>query len=111
MRRLLALAALIPLAACYVPRQIQVPSYEPRAVAIPAECDGLAQRAAAAGAAQLGEADFRMLTFCQHQQLLRAQEEEAVARRMEAHARTAGLVLQAVTVVVGATVAVLTWVF
>lgn len=110
MRRLLALAALIPLAACYAPRQIRVPSYEPRPVAIPAECEGLTQRAAA-GAAQLSEGDFRMLSFCQHQQLLRAQEEEAVARRMEAHARTAGFALQAVTVVVGATVAVLAWVF
>lgn len=111
MRRLLAPAALLPLAACYTPRQIQVPSYEPRPVAIPAECDALTRRAATTGAGQLSEGEFRTLIFCQNQALLRAQEDEAVARRMEAHARTASLAIQAVTVVVGATIAVITWVF
>jgi hypothetical protein len=52
-----------------------------------------------------------MVSFCQHQQLLRAQEEEAASRKLEAHARTAGVVLQAATLVLGATIAVLTWVF
>ncbi|HEX8671518.1 MAG TPA: hypothetical protein VF710_06500 [Longimicrobium sp.] len=103
-------AALLLLGACYAP-SVKMPSYEPRPVAIPAECDALAQRAAAAGAAQLTEADFRMLTFCQHQQLIRAQEEEAAARKLDAHARTAGLALQAATLVLGATIAVITWVF
>lgn len=114
MRRLLPVVApalLVALGACTLPGTVAVPSYEPRAVAIPAECDALAARAATAGAAQLSEPDFRMLTFCQHQQLLRSQEEETAARRMEAHARTFGLALQAITVLVGATVAVLTWVF
>lgn len=103
-------AALLLLGACYAP-PVAVPSYEPRAVAIPAECDTLAQRAAASGTAQLSEPDFRMLTFCQHQQLIRAQEEEAASRKLEAHARTAGLALQAVTLVVGTAIAVITWVF
>ncbi len=103
-------AALLLLGGCYAP-SVSMPSYEPRAVAIPAECDTLAQRAAASGAAQLSEPDFRMLTFCQHQQLIRAQEEEAAARKLDAHARTAGLALQAATLVLGATIAVISWVF
>jgi hypothetical protein len=103
-------AALLLLGACYAPA-VTMPSYEPRVVAIPAECDTLAQRAASSGAAQLSEPDFRMLTFCQHQQLIRAQEEEAAARKLDAHARTAGLALQAATLVLGATIAVITWVF
>ena len=111
MRRLGSTAVLLSLAACSAPAAITVPSYEPRAVAVPAECEPLAARAAASGTAQLSEADFRMLTFCQHQQLLRSQEEETAARRMEAHARTFSLALQAITVVVGASVAVLAWVF
>jgi len=110
-RRPAVAAAAVLLSACQTPRAVQVPSYEPRAVAVPAECDTLVQRAAASGAAQLTEAEFRTLSFCQHQQLIRAQEEEAAARRLEAHARTAGLALQVVTVVVGATIAILTWVF
>jgi len=108
--RLLVPPALLLLGACYAPEAIQVPSYEPRAVAIPAECEGLVQRAAAPGAT-ITEADSRMLSFCQHQQLIRAQEEEAAARKLDAHARTAGVVLQAATLVLGATIAVLTWVF
>lgn len=108
--RLLVPPAILLLGACYAPQAVQVPSYEPRAVAIPAECDALVQRAATAGPA-LSDADFRMVSFCQHQQLLRAQEEEAASRKLEAHARTAGVVLQAATLVLGATIAVLTWVF
>jgi hypothetical protein len=107
---LLVPPALLLLGACYAPQAIQVPSYEPRAVAVPAECEALVRRAAAPGAT-ISEADDRMLSFCQHQQILRAQEEEAAARKLEAHARTAGVVLQAATFVLGATIAVLTWVF
>lgn len=102
--------ALLLLGACYAPQAVQVPSYEPRAVAVPAECEALVQRAAAPGAA-ISEADSRMLSFCQHQQILRAQEEEAAARKLEAHARTAGVALQAATFLLGATVALLAWVF
>lgn len=111
LRHVVLSAALIPLAACYAPASLQMPSYEPRAVAVPPECDALTQRAAASGAASLNETEFRTLTFCQNQQIIRAQEEEAAARRLEAHSRTASFVLQAATVVVGATIAVLTWVF
>ena len=110
MRRLLIPPAILLLGACYAPQSVQMPSYEPRAVAIPAECEGLVQRAAAPGAA-LTEAEFRMVSFCQHQQILRAQEDEAASRKLDAHARTAGVVLQAATLVLGATIAVLTWVF
>lgn len=108
--RTLAPAALLLLGACYAP-SVSMPSYEPRAVAIPAECDTLAQRAAASGVAQLSEAEFRTLTFCQHQQLIRAQEEEAASRRMDAHARAASVFLQAATLVVGTLIAVISWVF
>ena len=88
-----------------------MPSYEPRPVAIPAECDAAVQRAAAAGLGSLSEAEVRLVSFCQHQQLVRAAEEEAAARKLDAHARTAGLALQVATIVVGATIAVLTWAF
>ena len=110
LRRLAASGALLSLAACYRPA-VEMPSYEPRAVAVPAQCEELTKRAATAGTADISEADFRMLTFCQHQQLLRAAEEDAVARRMDAHARAAGVFLQAATIVIGATIAVLSWVF
>ncbi len=110
MRHLLVPPAILLLGACYAPQAVQVPSYEPRAVAIPAECEALVQRAAAPDAA-LTEAEFQRVSFCQHQQLLRAQEEEAASRKLEAHARTAGVVLQAATLVLGATIAVITWVF
>src|SRR5688500_15188140 len=88
-----------------------VPSYDPRPVAIPAECDSLIQRAASEGMASLSETEVRTVSFCQHQQLVRAAEEEAAARKLDAHARTAGLALQVGTVVVGATIALLAWVF
>jgi len=93
------------------PDEIQVPSYEPREVVVPAACDRLVRDAATRGMDRLTEAEARMVSFCQHQQLLRAQEEEAAARKLEAHAATGSLALQVVTVAVGAAVAVLTWVF
>lgn len=92
------------------PGDIQVPSYEARAVAIPAECDALVQQAAA-GVTTLSEAQSRSVEFCQNQHLLRAQEEEAASRKLEAHAQAASFALQLTTVVVGATVAILAWVF
>lgn len=110
LRRLAAPVVLFSLAGCYRPA-VEMPSYEPRAVAIPAQCEELTRRAATAGPAELSEADFRMLTFCQHQQLLRAAEEDVVARRMDAHARAAGVFLQAATIVIGSLIAVLTWIF
>lgn len=116
LRLLLVLLALVPLTGCLGyrlvrPEEIEVPSYEPREVQIPAECEVLIQRAANGGVAGFTTAEANTLDFCQHQQMIRAQEEEAAARRLEAHAAAASFALQVVTVVVGATVAVLTWLF
>jgi hypothetical protein len=102
-------AALVFLSACGAVGPM--PSYEPRAVAVPAECEAAIQRAVSGGAAALTEAEARTVEFCQHQQLLRAAEEEAAARKLDAHARTAGLALQVTTIVVGATIAILAWAF
>jgi hypothetical protein len=107
---LVALAVPASLAACTA-QGIGMPSYEPRPVAVPAACDSLIQRAAGEGVASLSEPDARTVDFCQHQQLVRAAEEEAAARKLDAHARAAGLALQVTTLVVGATIAVITWVF
>jgi hypothetical protein len=93
------------------PDDFQVPSYEPREVAIPAECDALIYRAATDGLARFNDAEARTLNFCQQQQIIRAQEEEAAARRLEAHAEAASFALRATTVLLGAVFAVLTWVF
>ena len=93
------------------PEEVEIPSYEPREVLVPAECDALIRRAATQGMDRLTEAESRAASFCQHQQIRRAQEEEAAARRLEAHAATAGLALQVTTVAVGTLVAVLTWIF
>ena len=103
-----ALAA--ALAACSG-ASISMPSYEPRAVAVPAECDALVQRAAGGGMATMTDAEARTVAFCQHQQLLRVAEEDAANRKLEAHARAASFGLQVATVVVAATVAVLAWAF
>lgn len=91
--------------------EVEVPSYEPREVPVPARCDTLVQQAVAEGLAGLSEADARTLDFCQLQQIRRAQEEEAAARKLEAHAEAAGFALRVATVVAGATIAVLAWVF
>lgn len=116
LRSLVVLALLPALSGCFGyrlirPSEIPVPSYEPREVVVPPECDRLVRQAATRGVDQLTEPEARAVSFCQHQQLLRAQEEEAAARKLEAHAATGGLALQVTTVVVGAAVAVLTWIF
>jgi hypothetical protein len=90
---------------------LQMPSYQPRAVAVPAECEALVQRAAGGGLATMTDAEARTVAFCQHQQLLRAEEEEAASRKLEAHARAASFGLQVATVVLAATFAALTWAF
>lgn len=115
-RRLLVLPLLLQLGGCFGyrlvrPDEVQVPSYEPREVLVPAECDRLIQRAGSGDVGALSEAQARMLTFCQHQQMIRAQEEEAVARKLEAHAQAAQFGLQVVSFVIAGTVAVLTWIF
>lgn len=93
------------------PEEIEVPSYEPRPVAIPATCDVLIERAATEGMRGLQEAEARMVAFCQQQQLIRAQEEETAARKLEAHTEVASFALRATVVAVGALAAVLAWVF
>jgi hypothetical protein len=108
-RRSLATAILTGLAACGAVGPM--PSYEPRPVAVPAECEAAIQRAVSAGPSSLSDAEARTVEFCQHQQLVRAAEEEAASRKLDAHARTATLALQVTTLVVGATIAVLAWAF
>jgi hypothetical protein len=90
---------------------IEIPSYEPRPVAVPARCEILIQRTVDTGAGSLSEGEARDLEFCQKQQMVRAQEEEAAARRLDAHASAATFVLRLVAYTVGALIAILTWVF
>lgn len=93
------------------PEEIEVPSYDPRPVAIPAYCEDLVARAVEQGMRQMDEAEGRMVLFCQQQQIVRAQEEEAAAKRLEAHAETAQFALQVTVTAIGALFAALTWVF
>ena len=93
------------------PEEITLPSYTPRPVAVPAECEGMITRVAERGMAGMSEADSRMVLFCQQQMLLRGQEEEVAEKRIEAHARAADFGLHVVTTVLTATIAVVAWLF
>lgn len=93
------------------PEEIPVPDYTPRPVVIPAECDAMITRVAQRGMTGMSENDSRMVLFCQQQQMLRAQEQEAAEKKLEAHARAADLALHVATVVVGGTIALLAWLF
>ena len=93
------------------PEEIEVPSYEPRPVVVPEVCTTLIDRAAQRGMGALTEQEGRMALFCQQQQIIRAQEEETALRRIEAHAEAASFALRVVTLALGATFAVLTWIF
>jgi len=114
--RLIVLLSLVPpLSGCFGyrlmrPDEITVPSYEPREIVVPAECDELV-RQAAARLDQLTESEARRVTFCQNQQMVRSQEEEAASRKLEAHAAAGRFVLQLTTVVIGAAIAILAWIF
>lgn len=90
---------------------IQIPDYEPRPVAVPLTCDSLVTRAANLGMVEFDESEARELQFCQQQHLIRAQEEEAASRKLEAHATAAHFALQLTVVTVGALIAVLAWIF
>jgi hypothetical protein len=92
-------------------QDVDLPNYEPRPVVMPANCEGLIARVASNGMEALSEAERSEALFCQGQMLIRAQEEEAAARRLEAHAEAARFGLQLVTVTVTALVAILAWVF
>jgi hypothetical protein len=91
--------------------EVTLPNYEPRPIPIPESCEALLRRAGEGGVRQFSEAETRELNYCQQQYIIRAQEEEAASRRLEAHAAAAGFVLQVTTVVVGTLIAVLTWLF
>lgn len=91
--------------------EVQMPSYEPREVLIPAECPALIERAATDGVASLTETENRTVAFCQQQQVLRSLEEEAAARKLESHATAARFALQLTTVVVGGLIVFLGWLF
>jgi hypothetical protein len=113
---IVAVATLPLLGGCFgyrliPPSEIAVPSYEPREVLIPAECERIVREAATRGVDQLSESEARGAGFCQMQQIRRAQEEEAAARKLESHVAAGRFLLQVTTVLIGATIAVLTWVF
>lgn len=93
------------------PEEIEIPSYEPRAVAIPAECETLISRAAERGMTDFTEREARMVEFCQRQQIIRSAEEDAAAKRLDAHARAADFALHVTTTVITAAIALLAWVF
>ena len=89
--------------------EMEMPSYEPREVLVPAECAGLIERAATEGVAALSEPESRTLAFCQQQQVIRSLEAEAAARKLESHAAAARFVLQFTTVVVGGLIVAIGW--
>lgn len=111
-----ALLLVVPTTGCFGyrlvrPDEIEVPSYEPREVLMPARCDVLMTQAGTAGTEAMSDEQVTMVNFCQNQQLIRSQEEEAVARKLEAHAEAASFALRLTTVVVGGLIAVIAWVF
>jgi len=115
-RGVLALLAVALFSACGHYRMvrmddIQIPDYEPRPVAVPLTCDSLITRAADLGMVGFDESEARELNFCQQQQLIRAQEEEAASRKLEAHATAAHFALQLTVVAVGALIGLLAWIF
>ena len=74
-------------------QDVEIPSYEPRVVLVPATCEALIQRAATDGMTGFSEAQSREVLFCQQQMIIRTQEEEAAAKRLESHAAAAGVAL------------------
>jgi hypothetical protein len=92
-------------------QDVDLPSYEPRVVVVPPVCEGLIQRAVTEGMGRFTEAETREVLFCQQQQIIRTQEEEAAAKRLEAHAAAARFALQTVTFLITGTIAILAWVF
>jgi len=92
-------------------QDVEIPTYEPREVEVPARCDGLIARAATEGMTRLTETEARDVLFCQQQQIIRTQEEEAAAKRLEAHASAARFAIQMATFVLTGTFAILAWIF
>lgn len=114
-RTVALLALALPLSACaqyqLAMPPMEMPNYEPRMVNIPVTCEALIERAATSGMSLFTDGEAREVLFCQQQQIIRTQEEEAAAKRLESHAAAARFALQALTVVVTATVAILAWAF
>jgi hypothetical protein len=115
-RALTTLVILLVLAGCgpyrmMRPDEITIPNYEPRPVVVPATCDSLVNRAANVGMARFTDNETREVSFCQQQQLVRAQEEEAASRKIEAHAEAANFALRLTVVTLGAIIGILAWVF
>ena len=90
---------------------VEFPNYEPRPVLVPAQCETLIDRAAREGMENFTEAEAREVLFCQQQQIIRTQEEEAAAKRLEAHAEAARFVFQTIALATTSTIALLTWLF
>jgi len=111
-----ALALALPLSSCSGYRliradDIEIPSYEPREVPIPASCDPLIRRAAERGLADFTESEVRELNFCQQQYVIRAQEEEAASEKLEAHADAANFALNVATVAISVLAVIVAWAF
>jgi hypothetical protein len=115
-RALTVLAVLLLLAACgpyrlMRPDEITIPNYEPRPVVVPATCDSLVNRAANVGMSRFSDNETREVEFCQQQHLIRAQEEEAASKKIEAHAEAANFALRLTVVTLGAIIGILAWLF
>ena len=93
------------------PDEITIPDYAPRPVLVPATCDSLITRAATLGMARFSDNEAREVDFCQQQHLVRAQEEEAASKKIEAHAEAANFALRLTVVTLGALIGVLAWLF
>lgn len=79
------LTVLIPFSAC-------APAYQPREVLVPANCEVLARRAAEQGVNSLSEGEQQQLDFCQQQQLLRAEEEQAAYAKYQVRSNQSSLI-------------------
>lgn len=90
---------------------VEIPTYEPRPVPLPARCDSLIAQVASVGMEQVTEMESRATLFCQQQMIIRAQEEEAASKRLEAHAEAGRFALQMITFVVTGLVATLAFIF
>lgn len=91
--------------------EVQIPSYEPRPVPMPASCDSLIARIVAVGMQRVNDAEAREALFCQQQMIIRAQEEEAASKKLEAHAEAARFAFQMLTFVLTGVFATLAFVF
>lgn len=75
-----SLLLLLLLSAC-------APSFSPRPVVIPPDCEPVMQRLAEQGRGAFDERTAEYAAFCQQQHLLRAEEEQAALARLEAEER------------------------